>query len=309
MTAAGGPPGPGLEATIDPAPMTSSLRILVACPRCGLQFDASGLPVGGRFHCACGETLAVPGARPHDAAVVRCSSCGGPRQGSIPACGFCGSDFTLHERDLHTLCPSCMTRISDHGRFCHSCGLPIAPQGSAGELTDRPCPVCGEENRLRGRRFAEGPIGLLECSRCAGVWLGAEAFRALERQAQREETELVEATASGPPAGAPGAGGGPLYRPCVVCGKLMHRRNFGRKSAVIIDTCSAHGVWFDLGELERILAWVRAGGLRRARSAAEEARRQRRRLETPVAMEPPRRRTGGGALADLTEWLLRSLLD
>ncbi len=290
------------------SPMTAGLRILVACPGCALQFDATGLSTGDRFHCACGEAVTVPGARPHDAAVVRCSSCGAPRQGSAPACGFCGSDFTLHERDLHTLCPSCMTRISDRGRFCHSCALPIAPQGSAGDPTDRGCPACGAEARLRGRRFAEGPVGLLECSRCAGVWLGTEAFRALERRALREETDLERAAASSVvAAGGPAAAGGPLYRPCVVCGKLMHRRNFGRKSGVIVDTCSAHGVWFDFGELERILDWVRAGGLRRARRAAEDELRQRRRLERlePVEpMEPPGRRAGGGrALAELLGWL------
>ncbi len=293
-------------------PMTTGLRILVACPGCGLQFDATGHPVGGRFHCACGEAVTVPGARPHDAAVVRCSSCGGPRQGAAPACGFCGSDFTLHERDLHTLCPSCMSRISDRGRFCHSCGLPIAPQGTAGDLTDRSCPVCGEEARLRGRRFAEGAVGLLECSRCAGVWLGTDAFRALERQALREETDLDRALAATPAATHGSTDSpAPLYRPCVVCGKLMHRRNFGRKSGVIVDTCSAHGVWFDLGELERILGWVRGGGLRRARRAADEEVRQRQRLERlgPVeTLEPPGRRTGGGrALADLVRWLAEML--
>jgi Zn-finger nucleic acid-binding protein len=41
---------------------------------------------------------------------------------------------------------------------------------------------------------------------------------------------------------------------------MMTRRNHGRTSGVIIDTCPDHGVWFDPAELSRILAWIEAGG-------------------------------------------------
>ena len=54
----------------------------------------------------------------------------------------------------------------------------------------------------------------------------------------------------------------------------MHRRNFGRKSGVVVDTCGAHGVWFDAGELDGVLAWLRAGGARRSEREAELERRQ-----------------------------------
>ncbi len=40
----------------------------------------------------------------------------------------------------------------------------------------------------------------------------------------------------------------------------MTRINFGTKSGVIIDQCSAHGVWLDGGELRRLLTWRKAGG-------------------------------------------------
>ena len=43
------------------------------------------------------------------------------------------------------------------------------------------------------------------------------------------------------------------YRSCVICGKLMHRRLYGRGSGVVIDTCRDHGIWFDHGELFDIL--------------------------------------------------------
>lgn len=64
------------------------------------------------------------------------------------------------------------------------------------------------------------------------------------------------------------------------CGALMNRRNYGRSSGVILDLCSRHGVWFDAGELERLLAWVREGGLlgeeKRQREEQVEADRRER---------------------------------
>lgn len=35
-----------------------------------------------------------------------------------------------------------------------------------------------------------------------------------------------------------------------------NRKNFGRSSGVIVDICRRHGVWFDRGELPRVLAFV-----------------------------------------------------
>jgi Zn-finger nucleic acid-binding protein len=60
----------------------------------------------------------------------------------------------------------------------------------------------------------------------------------------------------------------------------MNRINFGRKSGVILDFCRGHGMWFDDGELPRILLWIQNGGEQRAHrldaeQAAVEAREQR----------------------------------
>ncbi len=61
------------------------------------------------------------------------------------------------------------------------------------------------------------------------------------------------------------------YRPCPCCDALMHRRNFGQSSGVIIDTCSLHGTWFDAGELPAVLRFTESGELLRSeqRSAAK----------------------------------------
>ena len=283
--------------------MPARLRLLVACPACKLQYDATGRPVGSRFRCSCGELVTVPEGRPHDSAVVRCSACGAPRRGDEAACGFCDSSFTLHERDLVTICPACATRISSRARFCHACAQPILSPATAGEPTAHVCPACGEQ-RLHSRPLgAENRVAVLECGRCAGLWLGNDVFRLLERRALEAEStfeapgerraEVVATSAAG--------GAAALYRPCPECYKLMHRRNYGRKSGVILDTCAAHGLWFDRGELDRVLGWVHGGGRRRAEEAAEVERRHReglKRMEPPEPPVAPSLERGGG-LGDL----------
>jgi len=248
-----------------------TLRLIVACPGCASQFDASGLPAGSQFHCTCGRPLEVPVARPQDAAVVRCSSCGAPRQGKSPHCTFCGADFTLHERDLDTLCPKCMSRISRRARFCHACATPLTVQSQAGEATHYPCPACGATKMLASRRLDGRAFAALECGGCGGLFVGNDAFRLLAEEARKEQVSHLEHGPGGEPRylrEIPPPQKGAFYRPCPQCQKMMIRQNYGRASGVIIDLCKAHGAWFDARELDRILAWIREGG----QSAAEERR-------------------------------------
>ena len=277
------------------------LRQLVSCGSCQRQFDASGHSAGEQFRCLCGELVAIPEIEPRDAAVVRCSSCGGPRQTGQADCHFCGSDFTLHERDLDTLCPGCGARISNSARYCHACSLPIAPEAQIGEITETACPVCDEPWHLTSRRIGRERLALLECGRCAGLWLGSEVFKQLEEKA------LLRAPVDTTGPAGPASPGPPLrpvdsprtYRPCPVCGKLMHRRNFGRKSGVILDTCAAHGLWFDPGELETVLTWIREGGSKRAEAATRERRAMPRPDAPPASDGPIVSRSPAGALIDL----------
>ena len=51
------------------------------------------------------------------------------------------------------------------------------------------------------------------------------------------------------------------YAWCPGCGQVMARMTFGRRSGVVVDACRTHGTWFDAGELDAVLAFVRGGGL------------------------------------------------
>jgi Zn-finger nucleic acid-binding protein len=61
------------------------------------------------------------------------------------------------------------------------------------------------------------------------------------------------------------------YRKCPECGGAMQRKNFGRRSGVVVDWCGSHGTWLDPHEMEDIAAFVLEGGLslRNARPGEE----------------------------------------
>jgi DNA-directed RNA polymerase subunit RPC12/RpoP len=235
------------------------MRLLIACPDCKLQYDATGRRVHSRFHCACGAVVIVERPRGHEADVVHCSGCGAAREARAKSCAYCGADFTIHETDLDTVCPGCLARVSDRARYCHHCATPLTAEILAGAATELSCPAC-EGRRLYSRQLPDASVTALECRVCAGFWVGLGAFH-----------DLLDAEARRP-SGASGLqrGGAPEkrqhYRKCPHCAGLMVRRHLGGgKSGVVIDVCGEHGLWFDVDELARALAWIRAGGLESVR--------------------------------------------
>ncbi|MFO7562328.1 MAG: zf-TFIIB domain-containing protein [Enhygromyxa sp.] len=282
------------------------MRLLVACQACNRQYDASCYPVGSRFRCHCGEVVLVVQPPAHEAAVVRCSGCGAPRS-SGPNCSHCGSSFALDERELTSICPRCVSRVSDRARFCHSCGLALAAEGSAGELSELICPSCGGEQRMHSRKLG-ADLSLMECSGCAGLWLGAATFEHAIRRAEEMVAGLDPQAAS---ERATLANQAVRYRPCPQCKALMNRSQYGKYSRVIIDTCKEHGVWLDEGELGQILEWVRGGGLEQSRKAVHEERvQQLRKQQLGVTLARTSEWRSGGSGGDevkLGDSLLRWL--
>jgi Zn-finger nucleic acid-binding protein len=323
------------------------MRHLILCGRCHRQLDAGDRAAGERVRCACGEWVEVPALAAHDSAVVRCSACGAPRQADEPDCRYCGSSFTVHELDIDTICPFCMALVSGGARFCSHCGSPILVAQAAAGATPMPCPACGPQRHLGSRRLGAEPVAVAECEACAGLWVDTGTFQVLAARARFGQLDPAVAApaaaavgalapaapavagveppravapsgggpggpaalraATGPAAWTPGASGR-LYRPCAVCGALMNRQNYGRKSGVILDVCRAHGIWFDAGELPRVLAWIRDGGEQRAgRLTAEEDQAQAR--QRRLAQEAGRAPLGGWGYPEADLDLYGSLVD
>lgn len=241
------------------------MRLLIACPKCKRQYDATGRPVGGHFHCVCGEALTVARPAGHDSDVVRCSSCGAPRQGDQQRCGFCGADFTLHEQDLDTICPNCFARQSDRAKFCDHCGHALAAHALPVDDTPLVCPSCQGDHRLSNRQVVG--YAVLECKVCGGFWVDNDVLdHLIDRAAKsavpsdlrgRENVGGKQAISlDGLQVGSKPHG----YLPCPLCHDRMLHENFGHSSGVVIDVCKRDGVWFDSNKLPRLLDWARTGG-------------------------------------------------
>ena len=114
-----------------------------------------------------------------------------------------------------------------------------------------------------------GASQLSECRSCGGVWVSKDSFEKICQDREQQETVLgrpvVEIV-------APEAAGKlrRVYVPCPVCKKLMNRMNFAGCSGVVIDWCREHGTWLDHTELPQIIAFIRGGGLRKARDREKE---------------------------------------
>ncbi len=221
-------------------------------------------------------------------------------------CRFCGSRFTLHEQDLHTICPDCMARISDHAKFCHHCGIAITVVGEVGGETKRACPSCDSVQRLSSRVMQDDGMSILECHHCGGLWLEPEVFQALERRMLElaasgignEHRKLRHSLPRRP------AGDQNLYRKCPTCEVIMHRRNYGPGSGIVIDECRQHGYWFDQRELDVILRWIRTGGLLASHKRRQSIQRDNDRLKNLLDEIEERRRRYTGRMSETDFWRL-----
>lgn len=266
------------------------MQLIITCPQCRRQYNGTGQPVGARYRCTCGAALEVPKPQPHEAAVIRCSSCGAPREAAAAACRYCGAEFTLREQQLDAVCPQCLARVSSRARHCHSCGS-LVQMRTGVTATELPCPGCAGDRKLVRRQLGETDAAIFECDVCGGLWVEKQVFEVLADRARTNTLpDLSLRPAEGrPPAPAPGPG--PFYRSCAQCGARMNRRNWGQKSGVIVDVCHHHGVWFDLDELDRLLRWLRTGGGVHAQRSAEAERAVVRNLALSGALrnlEPER---------------------
>jgi len=128
-------------------------------------------------------------------------------------------------------------------------------------LPDRLCPRCG--TAMEAREI--GDFSVTSCPRCSGFFVPSEVFEMMQDTSGR-----VVVSNAGLHREPLKPEGEVRYVRCPVCRKMMNRVNFARISGVIVDACRQHGIWFDPGELEKIMEFVAAGGLQKARKAEVE---------------------------------------
>jgi Zn-finger nucleic acid-binding protein len=215
-----------------------------------------------------------------EAGSLHCPNCGAAVEPDAGRCPYCRARLAT------VSCPSCFALGFEGAAFCHKCGEARVrrPQDDVGAR----CPGCRGELQ----RVDVGSTPLLDCAGCDGVWVDADVFERLcaERESQ---TAVLHRLAARTERKAPE----PVrYRPCLRCGKMMNRVNFGRLSGAVIDVCRGHGTFLDAGELHQIVTFIQQGGLDRARTRKmEELREEERRLQELERKAMAERHGSGGA--------------
>ena len=246
---------------------------LVACSNCHAQYDVAGMVPDSTFDCRCGETLEATPPKATDAPVRRCSACGAIAKNDDELCDYCGSGIVQVVDRGSLICPECYARNLDDARFCLGCGVAFDPQSPQPTLSELRCPCC--ECWMTSREV--GGLEVQECPKCFGLWAPENRFDAL---VDRATAAAQDRDLEGEPSAPRVDGGNPLenaveYRRCPVCDALMNRRNFQKRSGVIVDRCHEHGTWLDAHELERIAGFVLSGRAERASTIEQNEKAKR----------------------------------
>jgi Zn-finger nucleic acid-binding protein len=204
---------------------------------------------------------------------IVCPGCGAAIAKTAARCGYCGATVVLPApagaagpAERRTFCPRCTQLYPASAGRCPRC-----PPGATDERGGH-CPRCGGHLEPT----AMGAAVVDRCPACRGHWFDGDemehAFDVTTEGASREEANsLRRALPRASPADEI------RYLACVRCGERMARRQIAPRTGLIVDVCRPHGVWFDGDELDRFLAFVRAGGLEVLRHdgiAAAEARKR-----------------------------------
>ena len=209
------------------------------------------------------------------AGALHCPTCGAAA-GSARAgkCSYCGTRLAA------VRCAGCFGTLFDGNRFCPHCGSAAARRAGTdfGRLR---CPRCksGRDGPLMDP-VALNDVHLDECPACAGVWVAHSTVTGVctTASAQTDALALLGAPRNETERSV-------RYVRCPLCDVQMARRNYARRSGVIVDFCEPHGLWFDHDELRRVVEFIRAGGLEEARRADDEraaADRERRAREAKL---------------------------
>jgi Zn-finger nucleic acid-binding protein/predicted RNA-binding Zn-ribbon protein involved in translation (DUF1610 family) len=229
-----------------------------------------------------------------DASALHCPNCGAAVDPDARRCPYCRARLATIS------CPACFALIFQGAAFCPKCGAPGARTET--EATGARCPAC--RNALE--QVAIGAASLLECPRCDGVWLEAEAFERICADRESQAAVLHRWTA-----GTHATAVEPVrYRPCVRCGKMMNRTNFGRLSGTIVDVCRGHGTFLDTGELHAVVTFIQQGGLERMRAREIDDLKDEQRRLREVQSDATRHARHTDARVDLAgSWGVSNILD
>lgn len=168
--------------------------------------------------------------------MARCTHCSAPLPKGSMVCEYCDvrNDIELKQKDVGRQNPT-------SNRFCPNClaQLESVNVGSLARFVVEKCPKC------YGLFFDHHELEkLLE-----------ESVEQPQRIDHRKLHELIQ---------SPRHQDDIVYRRCPVCDAIMQRKNYARRSGIVIDVCYEHGMWLDAGEFKQLQEWIRLGGEKKA---------------------------------------------
>lgn len=123
-------------------------------------------------------------------------------------------------------------------------------------MSDINCPKCSVKMTSVKLNGAESN----ECPGCGGIWVAHfEEKQVLEMM---PKVFTIEELRNFKNAYKPESCTEKIrYFKCPGCGKFMWRKNYMHHSGIIVDTCKKCGTFFDKGELEKAVEFIRKGGI------------------------------------------------
>ena len=166
--------------------------------------------------------------------MAKCNSCSAPLPANDNKCVYCS---TRNDVDLNSKYDYSIVR-KDSDRLCPHCdiSLQVIDLNLNGSFLIERCADCF------GLFFDPGKIETLLESSVSNVFDGNWRHLDAINKDRFQGNQKVK------------------YIKCPVCHAFMSRINFGYRSGVVIDRCTAHGIWLDSGEITHLLEWKKAGG-------------------------------------------------
>ena len=224
--------------------------MIVECPRCQSRYDATLNKPGAQIACRCGQAFYTP-KLPKLAKASNCPNCGGAASPDQNQCEYCGVYLSFAR------CPSCFSIAPYQGaKFCAECGDSLSQPAKDVKTANKsyPCPRC-KSHQLSRKKVGDYTVD--SCTKCGGVWIDHSVLdKLLAKSNQQKSSQALLGKAPFKAANLPRHK--VSYLSCPECEQIMHRRNFAKRSGVIVDECTAHGIWFDKHELAASIHFVRS---------------------------------------------------